>query len=400
MFSLSNSTGFISSAGHFRSTGRRPAWAGLWGVLLASCLASSPDAATPESTVADREAYRTLASPMTMRAEGQTIGQVVDQLATTRTLNLWRQRDLDWDAELPEISLGPSVAAALQQVVDRLDATLVVRSGVVLVGRSAWIERNLAELHRAELGGAQLNEASPLGSQRRTTGASVARPAAHLVSIRWPDLITPSELVRLARRADGVHTAELSPSDIASRPEVDDEFPHDLWPAGQLIRVAPESVESLVRSQFAVQSEPAESWQDRYPGVIGSGRWGRRVRTAVGAGRMSTANGTVTLTGTAATHRVALQTLLQAFLARAKSATAGKAATFDFKVENQPASHVLESLAQAAGVPLQVEIDEPARVQQRVTFSAEKKTLEQLAQQAASEAGLQIQFQADRWIIR
>ncbi|WP_145302452.1 hypothetical protein [Crateriforma conspicua] len=368
-------------------------------------MAFSLDAATPESTVADRDAYRALASPITMRAEGQTVGEVVDQLATTRTLNLWRQRDLDWDAELPEISLGPSVAAALQQVADRLDATVIVRSGVVLVGRSAWIERNLAELHRAELDGAQLNEAQrdearPGSSQRRTTGASGAHPAAHLVSIRWPDLITPSELVRLARRADGVHTAELSPADIAGRPKIDDEFPHDLWPAGQLLGVAPASVESLVRGQFAAGADPSESWQDRYPGVIGSGRWGRRVRTAAGVGRMSTINGTVTLTGTAATHRVALQTLLQAFLAQANPKTTGQEATFDFKVENQPAAHVLESLAQAAGVPLQVEADEPSRVQQRVTFSAKKKTLVQLAQQAASEAGLQIQFRDDRWIIR
>ncbi len=350
--------------------------------------------------LAARRMTRLLAQPMTMVVQGQTVGSVISELAAARNLNVWAERDLDRGGDLSTVRLGPTVWDSLNRLAESAGAEIVPAGEVVLIGRPEWLDRNLAALRQC------------CSSER-----SAPATDAEVISVAWPDLVTPSEVLRLCQRAGTVEPAELADEDIAGMPAVDDDLPHDLWPAAKIDRVPRSVVSTLIAVQASGETDSRGSagsvWTARYPTTFSS----RVLAEAVGKAdpqarvrgiRLPGNLGAVEISGGPASHRIATGAILRQLAGNGGVAVggnpAGKAgtdpdATFDLKLLNQPAGKMIQTFAANAGMACDIRDQARAAAETLVSLEAKGQTLEQLSRTVARRAGLAIAWGPEKVVV-
>lgn len=154
---------------------------------------------------------------------------LLNTLGAQRRIAILLDRRIDPTAQLPVEIVDQPFRDALQGIAHQVSAELCVPGNVVYVGPPAAVKnlRTLVELRTSEL----KSKATGIPESRRT---ELSRPQ----SFEWPDLQTPSDIVR--QISDQYHLAIRNP----------DLIPHDLWAAGNLPAVTSSEALSIILIQF------------------------------------------------------------------------------------------------------------------------------------------------------
>jgi len=326
-----------------------------------------------------------LLAPMTTLIDGQTFGETIHSLRKTWRINLWVDSDIDTSFKLQQLSLGPTLYAALEMVAKEANAEVLPIDGVILIGHRDWLERSLVRLHEA-------------GDTRTNNEARI--------NVAWPESTTPSEILRLIREASPSRLAQLTNGDIQDPPRLSDELTYDLLDAGSLQEVRRSFAQALLdayaedqvwlggsnRDSVAASTEK-QTWSNRYRTSLSN----RVVRELLGdntSARVTQVQGGIQVDGNASAHRA----IRQAIYAAAQRKNPGKRAgtrtktKFDLTLENKSAGEVLSSLAASAGKPIQFSDDSLPIARQLITLEAKTKTLQELADLVAKPLGLKVQW--------
>lgn len=157
--------------------------------------------------------------------DGQTFRVAMQKLADANQINIWFDRNINPSAMVTIGPVGPTVYLAMDQLARSQSCEAMPISNVLLVGRSAWIDRMTQAI---------------FNTPRSAKG--------QLIDLEWDALTTPSEaLKRLPKHADN-----SGPS-----------LPHDHWPETKLQQIPSGIAEILIRGQFAVNHDDGLSESSR-----------------------------------------------------------------------------------------------------------------------------------------
>lgn len=344
---------------------------------------------------------------ITVSLDGQTaeeaINQIVSQVSSgspNQPWTWWRDGAVDPN-EIVSLNLaGGSAAQAMTQLTRPLGWETFPIPGILLVGRSEWIDRVL--------------------------GTLVSSTDQESIDLRWPHGTSSTAAL-------GAVLAKTEKRRFDLDRGVSNEvmglrwLPHDVWPEANLQKVDPWHVASLALSEFQMSArrgtplarlrsrdeslpesvrvvdERRMDWRDAkflmtYP-IEDSETDVRRAVQAVDSS-VSFRSGRDSTTGKAtlrvhthpAGHRAALAAQWNAADAPAQIAVAGREATYDLKLLNKPANEVLLQFAGAAGKKLAIDDDAKLRSQTLVSLDATKQTLSQLARAIAEQANLSVDW--------
>jgi|GEM_PF-5190246 len=157
--------------------------------------------------------------------DGQTFRVAMQKLADANQINIWFDRNINPSAMVTIGPVGPTVYLAMDQLARSQSCEAMPISNVLLVGRSAWIDRMTQAI---------------FNTPRSAKG--------QLIDLEWDALTTPSEaLKRLPKYADNS----------------DPSLPHDHWPETKLQQIPSGIAEILIRGQFAVNHDDGLSESSR-----------------------------------------------------------------------------------------------------------------------------------------
>lgn len=297
---------------------------------------------------------------------------------TTKSINVWLDRKVDPDCAVFPGPLGPTRYASFCQIAQAAECVCFPLDNCVLIGRSAWVAAVLEGIF------SPANDAASGGERvhRKTSP----------VDVQWPPLTTPNEaLEHLQRQLAG---QSLGYGDLPT-------LPHDLWPAVEMYDISPHLMYRLIVGQF-LPLQPSEAPIRRFYKFPRQREAFASINGVDPQAKLGADGGLQIVTATAAAHVWLCQQLLSAADSddqRAAVAVRGSTLidrlrsdgrTFSMTVENEPAERVIKTLA--AGMKVRVRFDAAAnrRVQQRVTFQAEDKTLWELLRLITDRASLKI----------
>lgn len=323
---------------------------------------------------ADAPAFeRALAKPFRASLGRQSLGGMLNAVRDATGVAYWLDRRIDPGQSVTSVTVGPTVEQAYTQVAHAADLAAFPVDGLVVVGRSSWVDR---------VGAAWLSQ----------TETNQHQPSP--ISAEWPPLTTPNEA--LART--GFDTSAL-------------DLPHDLWPGMNVQSVQASTLLLLIGAQFDLWLEPGEraGLQSRplpeQPDVI------RRYPNSARLKRLRAAalerepdikwrveQQDAVVQASPGVHRLIIKGLRHDDAALPQDARHAPArrpqpsteqAKFRFNLKNAPAGAALATLAKSAG--WQLEITPPARAacEQLISFDDEDDaTLEQWVQRIAEKIGV------------
>ncbi|MEM9644328.1 MAG: hypothetical protein AAF989_04985 [Planctomycetota bacterium] len=190
-----------------------------------------------------------LATPLTMVVQGQTVAQAIETIVVPRQLNVWIDVGLPMHQPLPERSYGPNVISVLNQLMEQVDGELVALADVVLMGRPGWVDETLALIQMDRVGSSDSQVGANSDGEQAAWGPRI--------EIEWPDLVTPSELLRLVETATPSALNRKSAEELSERPSTVDVLPHDLWPGGRWVDMPRRLAVQLVRARAANSGRPS-----------------------------------------------------------------------------------------------------------------------------------------------
>lgn len=204
------------------------------GLLIAATFAGQTGGATPRDRRPDSFAtgpkFQTELNQATSGTwENVELRALLNALGAQRRIAILLDRRIDPTAQLPVEIVDQPFREALQGIAHQVPAELCVPGNVVYVGPLAAVKnlRTLVELRTSEL----KSKATGIPESRRT---ELARPQ----SFEWPDLQTPSDILR--QIADQYHLTVRN-SELV---------PHDLWAAGNLPTATAAEALSIILIQF------------------------------------------------------------------------------------------------------------------------------------------------------
>jgi hypothetical protein len=299
----------------------------------------------------------------------------------TEPINVWIDRQVNPNATVSPGPLGPTRYASLCRIAAAADCVCVPLENCVLIGRADWVAVLLERFFPVD--------------ENRTDRERVQRRSSP-IDLQWPDLTTPDEAMQRLRQ-------QLAGQSLGDGETVS--LPHDLWPEVSMKRIDPGLMAELIAGQF-VSAEPSgkpvrRSYSfPRHRDVFAS------LAEVDPRSVVETQGVRQTVTASAAAHVWLCRQLLAASdtgggggMRGGEAAPAGglieqlrdDPRTFSMTVRNEPAGRVIQTLV--ASMKVQCRFDDSAepRLQQRVSFTAEDKSLWELLRLIADQASLKIE---------
>ncbi|TWU03545.1 hypothetical protein [Neorhodopirellula pilleata] len=376
------------------------------------------------------DVLRQLLETVNMGIQGKTGDVSAEPVDRDRPWSLWLDRRVD-PSQTVDVTVDATPAAkVIVDVLEPISLTAYPLPGVLLVGRSEWVESTLACL-----------PTPPIAKNRADAKQADQR---ELISIAWPSGTTAAEVLAMA---------VLNQSNVDSK-KTPDWLPHDVWGGGRLIRVDPTLASALILAQFdlrlrrtnsllplltrsldagssgvevtgaAVRSDASQTpvglpstvtrWAEdeqkdpfanfefnqSYP----AGEAALAVRQAIQRNQLKasvrSSNNALNIRTTAKSHLILLKTLWSIVpenLSRRKPSDSEP--VFDLKLVNKPVGEVLKQVAASAGKTIRFEPGTELATERLVTLDAVKKTLHQLAQEVAGQVGLDVNWEDEQVIV-
>lgn len=320
--------------------------------------------------------YRQLLAPMTSVIDGKSFREAIVRVAEQAELNIWIDRRVDPTALVNAGQLGPNVYAAIKQIAATRECVVMPVAGVLLIGRPEWVDATADVLIKM-------------------TGPSADDP----VNVRWDDLTTPGDAIKTI---------------VGDQPE-GLQLPHDLWPTTAWAKIDRHVAIALVLAQFDQQPPVAKDLDGNLVGIEFSdpasrGSCRRRYRTDKYAKEFRSAlshadrrsavkaEGNVLVAqATSKAHRLATDKLIGRMAADVVAKPANEA-VFSLKLKER-AGAAIGAFAQRAGRKCVIEPDARELAEKVVSLEANNKTLRQLAEMVARNAGLVVDWKEKEVVV-
>ncbi len=319
-----------------------------------------------------------LTKPMQSIVDGRPLRDAINSIAEQAHLNVWLDRRVDPSVPVALGPLGPTAFASLQQLAKSSGCVVMPIANVILIGRQKWVDQTTTTLMSLTL-----DDSSPRQS------------------IHWDDLTTPQEALAAA---------------VAGDVELDNDLPHDLWPAIDWHDLDPRVAVALILAQFDLRPDSTESISKltTVP-TTGRGQFTRQYALSLNnsdfrkaflsatktgrskvTGRVKVDGETVSATGSAAAHRTALTAALTSI--RPKSVDIDRS-TFTIKRLRTSAMNAFAQLAKLAGRTCQIEPAAQEACQKPVSVEGTDLTLRELTNRVAAEVGVTVSWSVDTIVI-
>lgn len=360
--------------------GRRSAWRFHWCAIVAVLAALVPGSMS-ECLASDISAtdplIAKLNTPIRSVQDGKPLRDAIGSIAGQVELNWWLDRSVDPTSPVSPGVLQPTVAAALETLAASRGCVTMPVAGVLLIGRPEWVDATAATLLAIEDGDG---------------GGSRA-------DIVWNDLTTPQQAA--AQIADS--------SEVVISPPL----PHDLWPAVNWTSLPRGVAMALVLAQFGrraseptalveIESVPATASQQfvrRYRINHLDAESRRTIKQADGESTIRVSRGSITIRGTASAHRLAMGAMLASAAEQVVQAADPLESKFSLKPTRAPAGSLLQSFADAADLTCAISPEAVTACNRVILIEAEDRTLRDLIEQVAEEAGVKVSWEGDRILV-
>lgn len=311
-----------------------------------------------------REPYRHLVAPMNSVVEGKPFRGALRGIAESAGLNIWIDRRVDPTASIHAGQVGPNVYAAIKKIAEQRGCVVMPIANVVLVGRQDWVDGTADAL---------LN--NPIKSKK--------------IDVHWNDLTTPSEALTLVSKTNPIKA----------------QLPHDLWPQTDWKQIEANVATTLVLAQFDKRLEPRTKTAidfDRTSSTCRreyhAGKHAALVRQIITreGGKVRADRDILKVVASAEAHRLATDALLQRIAAEAP-ANAADEARFTLNLKER-AGAAINTFAIRAGRKCMINPEAQRDAEQIVTLQAQNKTLQELSEMVARQAGLKVAW-GDKQVI-
>lgn len=229
---------------------------------------------------------------------------------------------------------------------------------------------------------------------------AVRRKLLHSAAAQWPMLTTPRELIEQVSGEMGVQVAGV------------EQFPHDLWDAGDLPPTTAIERLSLILAgfdlTFALSADASQATLVPIAGVVSLERSynvgsAARVRAAelgkmLPDAKLRVEGNSLIVVASLEDHD-AIRRLLEGKSVRRTVVTDGER-VYTLKVEAKPVGAVLKYLAQQLKLELEVDPRDADKLEQIVSFEVQEASLDQLLTKALAPAGLTYTLSAEKLTIR
>lgn len=299
---------------------------------------------------------RQLLTPVASVIEGKPFRDSLVKIAEQSKINLCIDRRVDPTAIVNAGSVGPTVFGALDTIAKLRDCDVVPVGNVLLVGRPEWIDATMTSLLRA-------------------------KPQATKRSVKWDELTTPNEALRII---GGTIATQI-------------QLPHDLWPRNNWAGITTNEATALVLSQFDQRIDPAGnvveatvtgSFKRSYESGSHSAAVRKLLKGPAVRGSVGIQNDKLSVTTNARGHRLVTQLVLNELSKSSKPKPPLKnGAKFTLNLKAR-AGDALNQFASTAGVKCVIEPAAINACQTIVTLSAKNKTIVELVDMVAKEAKL------------
>ncbi|NND96598.1 MAG: hypothetical protein HKN47_04635 [Pirellulaceae bacterium] len=300
---------------------------------------------------------------MTLVIDGKPFRETIQQIAEQANVNVWIDRQVDPTTPVAAGQLGPTAYESFQQVAAQRDCVVMAAANIVLIGRPGWVD---------------MTAASILPSVR-----TLAR-----VDIRWDLLTTPSEALAITT---GTEAAELPA------------LPHDLWPAVHWQQLSRPVATNLVLSQFNRRTQETQTVRtlEIVPAVDAKPVTRRyttdeKLKPLIAqidpTAQIKTLKSATAVTATAKSHRLISAKLLKQAAAKVGAGNKTDDRTFSLKLVNKMAGAAITQFAQASNQKCEIRPDATQACSQLISLDANNKTLNELMELVAAQAGVSLTF--------
>jgi hypothetical protein len=303
--------------------------------------------------------------------DGKPLREAIHTIAAQTQINVWFDRRVDPSVAVALGPLGPTPFVAFQRLAESSGCVVMPIENVLLIGRPAWVDQISAALMSMEL------EDGP--------------PA----DVAWDDLTTPSEALRKAVGGDF---------------QLEEDLPHDLWPAVQWHAIDRRVAVALILGQFdrrpvsteSIERLGSEAATDRglfdlrYSFASLNGDVQKAFQEVAPRGRAVIHGTSVTTTGKVSAHRATLNSVLASV--RPKSVDLDRS-TFTIKRLRTSAKNAFEQLAQMSGRTCRIESAASEACERMVSVQGTDLTLRELIRLVAAEVGVDATWMVDTIVI-
>lgn len=307
------------------------------------------------------EFVQKLQQPHSALVEGKEFRSALRQVAQSDTspgafVNLCIDRKVNPNLRVYPGTLGPNRYTSLTKIAASANCVCYPIDDCVLIGRSEWVDGLIANL------------------SQKTRG----RPSTNRIDVRWPDLTTPNEALKIAQSTRRDQTP----------------LPYDLWAANEWKQIRATTAETLIRGQFTL-GNTSQRFARSYR-FSGTEPIEASIRESEPTATFRRSSGAVILTGSGNAHRRFAQACLTQNDAAQQNSDAietlkNDERTFNLDVRNQVAGAVVKQLAGIAQIECDFDAAANPQLQKLVTFNVEDKTLWEILQQVRLQAGLRFQ---------
>ncbi len=350
-------------------------------VFLALFLALPATAQLPADPLygASRPLVGKMGQRLTLHWSAVPLREAVDRLSQSQRLSIWLDRRLDTSLEITLSLQDVPVSEVLQQLAGQASGDYVATGELVYLGPAANVRdlRTLMAIRRELV--SQLPSKMKAALQSHTLVAS-------------PRLAEPREVIRLLAGRAGLSVVN------------GEAIPHDVWPARSLPPLPIADQLTLLLAGFDLTWEPDGAGQSirivaiEQPVAIRR-VYPKRVLAKVPHGVIDNdavapgpKDDQVAVTASAEVHSLLSK-------GRARPPTANRRGVerqvYSLRVEQQPVGSLLMQLAAQLGKSLEVDLQDKAHLDRRVSFEVRKANLDELLKAVGEPAGLDVRVDGD-----
>lgn len=336
---------------------------------------------------------------MQMTSDGQTLAAVLDRIvesvgrADPGPRYAWiLDREVDPNTAVSLQASGPTAGHVIAEVCRQTELNVVPWERTLIIGRSDWTAGVLHALSELRAGTNQrdvLSRSFPIkwsdGVTPRSIVASVANVtgSSHADASEWAERLSwlPHDHWRSKTfQANRLHVVSLVLAQFGWRLKTRSDFQRLRQMTNEDPSKRPDSVVDLDPDSKVSYQYPVGDWLNVWKGA--NTRLAKSVRVrAVDSGRLILAEPSTHL-------MLVLGALASSKPAANQVAGANPSAVFDLELLNKPAVTVLNTLAQAGQLKLEIDPNADLRSRALVSLSAKKASLRDLIQKVCDEAGL------------